>query len=53
MKLLPRMIPLAESCFSIILTLAMIKAARRVNIGQTGNMVTVAAKTEFELTAGG
>lgn len=46
-----RMIPSAESCFSI-LTPAMIKAVRRVNIGQTGNMVKVAAKTELGFTAG-
>jgi hypothetical protein len=35
------MIPLAESCFSIILTLAMIKAVRRVNIGHLGNMAVL------------
>ena len=51
MKSLLRMIPLAESCFSI-LTPAMIKAVRRVNIGQDGKMVKVAAKTELGFTAG-
>ena len=50
--MLPRMIPSAESCFSIILTPAMIKAVRRVNIGQNGKMVKVAAKTELGFTAG-
>lgn len=34
------MIPLAESCFSI-LTHAMIKAVRRVNIGHLGNMAVL------------
>ena len=41
MKSLPRMIPLAESCFSIILTPAMIKAVRLVNIGHLGNMAVL------------
>ena len=36
------MIPLAESCYSI-LTPAMIKAARRVNIGHLGNMEVLVA----------
>ena len=40
MKSLLRMIPLAESCFSI-LTPAMIKAVRRVNIGLLGNMAVL------------
>ena len=35
-----RMIPSAESCFSI-LTPAMIKAVRRVNIGNLGNMAVL------------
>lgn len=34
------MIPLAESCFSL-LTPAMIKAVRRVNIGHLGNMAVL------------
>ena len=36
------MIPLAESCFSI-LTPAMIKAVRRVNTGHLGNMEVLVA----------
>ena len=42
MKLLPRMTPSAESCFSI-LTHAMIKAVRRVHIAHLGNMAVLVA----------
>ena len=45
------MIPLAENCFSIILTHATIKAVRRVNIGHLGNMAVLVA-IKFRVYAG-